>query len=100
MHAMVEEGHEEEPVRNFQAMTREVIRRGQEAGEIRADVRVEDAASLIESAFHRTLAHWLAAGGSRASLHRSFAGKLDIVFAGIARPARPGSRGRGRTRGG
>ena len=100
MHAMVEEGREEEPVRNFQAMTREVLRRGQEVGEIRADVRVEDAASLIESAFHRTLAHWLAAGGSRASLHRAFAGKLDIVFTGIARPTRAGSRAAGRRRGG
>jgi AcrR family transcriptional regulator len=99
MHALVEDRlPEAEPVRRFQAMTRAVIRRGQEAGEIRADVRVEDAASLIESAFHRTLAHWLAAGGSRASLHRDFAGKLDIVFAGIARPARRGVRRGGRRR--
>jgi AcrR family transcriptional regulator len=100
MHAMVEEGREEEPVRNFRAMTREVLRRGQALDEIRADVRVEDAASLIESAFHRTLAHWLAAGGSRASLHRAFADKLDIVFTGIARPTGDGSRAAGRRRGG
>jgi AcrR family transcriptional regulator len=88
MHTMIDGGRaEEEAVRDFQGMTRTLIRQGQEAGEVRADVRVEYAASLIESAFHRTLAHWLAAGGSRASLHREFADKLDIVFRGIARPA-------------
>jgi AcrR family transcriptional regulator len=100
MHAMVQAGHGgQEPIRNFPAMTREVIRRGQEAGEIRRDIRPEDAASLIESAFQRTLAHWLAAGASRASLHREFARKLDIVFSGIARPTRSGQRV-GRRRGG
>jgi len=99
MHAMVEEGRaEEEAVRNFQVMTRTLVRQGQEVGEIRADVRVDYATSLIESAFHRTLAHWLATGGSRASLHREFADKLDIVFRGIARPApsRPRRVGRGK----
>lgn len=101
MHAMVEEGRgEEEPVRNFQSMTRSLIRQGQRKGEIRPDVRVEHAASLVESAFHRTLAHWLAAGGSRGSLHREFADKLDIVFRGIALPEATRSRRAGRGRGG
>ncbi len=90
MHAMVEHHRaEEESVRHFQGMTRELIRQGQASGEIRADVRAEDAAALLESAYHRTLAEWLAAGGSRAALHRTFESKLDIVFAGIARPATP-----------
>jgi methylphosphotriester-DNA--protein-cysteine methyltransferase len=100
MHAMVEHHRaEEEPVRHFQAMTRALIRQGQESGEIRTDVRAEDAAVLLESAFHRTLAQWLAAGGSRAKLHRTFQAKLDIVFAGIARPARPrrAARAKGRS---
>ena len=87
MHAMVEEGRAEEgPVRNFRRLTRTLLHRGQAAGEIRSDVDIEPAASLIESAFHRTLAHWLATGGSRASLHREFATKLDMVFSGIAKP--------------
>jgi AcrR family transcriptional regulator len=100
MHAMVEHHRaEEEPVQHFQAMTRALIRQGQEQGEIRADIRPEDAAALLESAFHRTLARWLAAGGSRAKLHRTFEAKLDIVFAGIARPAaaRRAVRARGRS---
>jgi AcrR family transcriptional regulator len=90
MHAMVEEHRaEEESVRHFQDMTSALIRQGQAAGEIRADVRAEDAAALLGSAFHRTLAEWLAAGGSRAKLHRTFEAKLDIVFAGIARRDSP-----------
>jgi AcrR family transcriptional regulator len=94
MHAMVETGRaDDEAVRRFQAITRTVLRQGQQAGEIRADVSVELAASLIESAFQRTLAHWLAAGGPRTGLHREFADKLDIVFGGIAVPVS----GRGRT---
>jgi AcrR family transcriptional regulator len=91
MHAMVERRlAQEAPVQRFQAMTRAVIRQGAEAGEIRADVRPEVAGSLIESAFHRTLADWLATGGSRAALHRTFEAKLDIVFRGIARPPAAG----------
>jgi AcrR family transcriptional regulator len=85
MHAMVEHHlPEEEPVRRFQAMTRALIQQGQDAGEIRTDIRAEDAASLVESAFQRTLAHWLATGGPRAALQRAFGAKLDIVFRGIA----------------
>ena len=88
MHAMVEHRlAEEEPVQRFQAMTRLLVRTGQDAGEIRTDMRPDDVASLVESAFHRTLAHWLATGGSRAALHRAFEAKLDIVFRGIAQPA-------------
>lgn len=101
MHAMVEEHRrEEEQIRNFQAVTRSLLRQGQAAGEIRADVQVEHVASLIESAFHRTLAHWLAAGGTRASLHREFTAKLDIVFTGIAGPGKGRSAGTRRRRGG
>ena len=88
MHAMVEHRlAEEEPVQRFQAMTRLLVRTGQDAGEIRTDMRPDDVASLVESAFHRTLAHWLATGGSRAALHRAFEAKLDIVYRGIAQPA-------------
>lgn len=88
MHAMVETGRaEDESVRRFQAVTRTVLRQGQLTGEIRADVSVELAASLLESAFQRTLAHWLAARGPRTGLHREFADKLDIVFGGIASAA-------------
>lgn len=101
MHAMVEEHRAEEaPVKHFQAVTRSLLRQGQAAGEIRADVAVEHMASLIESAFHRTLAHWLAAGGTRASLHRAFAAKLDIVFTGISAPAGGKPDGTRRRRGG
>ena len=50
MHAMVEEHRtEEESVRRFQAITRTVLRQGQDAGEIRPEVSVELAASLIVS---------------------------------------------------
>lgn len=88
MHAVVEERMaEEEPVQRFQAMTCALIRQGQEAGEIRTDLQPEEAAALVESAFHRTLANWLVTGGSRAALHRAFGAKLDIVFRGIAATA-------------
>lgn len=104
MHAMVELGRtEDDAVRRFQAITRSVLRQGQAAGEIQPEVDVDLAASLIESAFQRTLAHWLRAGGQRAGLHREFAAKLDIVFGGIAVPAggrrRRPARGKGRGQG-
>ena len=99
MHAMVERRMaQEEPVQRFQSMTRALIRQGQDDGEIRADVPPDVAGALIESAFHRTLADWLATGGSRAALHRTFEAKLDIVFCGIAgrAPAGRAARVKGR----
>jgi AcrR family transcriptional regulator len=79
------------PIRDFQRITRSVLRRGQERGDVRRDVDAEHAAELIESAFFRTMAHRLR-GGTRAAMHRELAGKLDVVFGGLgskARPARP-----------
>jgi len=99
MHAVVaDQRAAEEPVRRLQAMTRFLLEQGRAAGEIRGDVDVEGAAALIEAAFHRTLADWLAVGGSRAGLHRELTTKFDIVFNGIARPAGPKPRRRGKGR--
>lgn len=75
---------EEPPVRRLQAITRTVLRSGQRAGEIRADVNVEYAAVLIESAFFRTLARWLRDGGPIDALRDEISAKLDIIFDGVA----------------
>jgi AcrR family transcriptional regulator len=99
MHAVVtDQRAEEEPVRRLQGMTRFLLEQGQADGEIRPDVDVVAAAALVESAFHRTLAHWLSTGGSRAALHRELTKKFDIVFNGIARVAGPAPRLRGKGR--
>lgn len=74
----------EAPVRQFRALTRTLLRNGQQAGEIRGDVDPEHAAMLIESAFFRTLAGWLRDGGSADGVHREIAAKLDIIFNGVA----------------
>ncbi len=99
MHAVVtDQRAEEEPVRRLQAMTRFLLEQGQAVGEVRRDVDVVAAAALVEAAFHRTLAHWLSARGTRAALHRELTTKFDIVFNGIARPAgrTPRRRGKGK----
>jgi hypothetical protein len=75
---------QEPPVRRFQAMTRTLLKYGQRAGEIRPDVDPEHAAMLIESAFFRTLAHWLRWGGDVEMVHTDIAAKLDIIFEGAA----------------
>jgi AcrR family transcriptional regulator len=93
MHAVVSDQRaEEEPVRRFQAMTRFLLEQGRKAGEIRDGVDLAAASALVESAFHRTLADWLSAGGSRAALHRELTAKFDIVFNGIARSVRAAPR--------
>lgn len=83
-----------ELVSEFFALTREVLRQGQAAGELRTDVDLEHAATLIESAFFRTLSHWVLRAGSAQTLYAELSAKLDIVFHGIALPAgrrtRPG----------
>jgi len=87
MHTPHEDGRlaEEEPVRQFQAITRSVLHQGQVAGEIRADVEPDYAATLIESSFFRTLVHWLKDGGSVDEVHGEIEAKLDIIFKGVAR---------------
>ena len=82
---------EEEGVRRFQELTRTILRAGQATAELRPDVNVEHAASLIESGFFRTLAHWLVAGGVRRPLHQEIAAKLDIVLNGLTSRGRAGT---------
>jgi AcrR family transcriptional regulator len=81
---------EEEGVQRFQELTRAILRIGQATGDLRRGVDVREAAGLIESAFFRTLARWLAAGGNRRLLHREITARLDIVLNGLV--ARGGMR--------
>jgi hypothetical protein len=47
------------------------------------EAAVREATGLIESAFFRTLARWLTAGGSRRRLHREISARLEIVLHGL-----------------
>jgi AcrR family transcriptional regulator len=85
---------DERGVREIRGAIRSVLDAGRASGEIRQDLETEDAATLIESTFHRTLIFWLRAGGSTESLHREISAKLDIIFDGLVPRAgarRPGS---------
>lgn len=84
-HPVDERLTDEEPVRQFQSITRTMLRHGQETGEIRLDVEPEYAAALIESAFFRTLARWLRDGGPVEVVHVEIRAKLDIIFQGLGR---------------
>jgi AcrR family transcriptional regulator len=74
---------DEEGVQRFQQLTRTILCDGQARGELRCEVALEDATSLIESAFFRTLARWLVRGGGRRLLHQEIAARLDIVLNGL-----------------
>jgi AcrR family transcriptional regulator len=86
MHSPWNEGRitDEEPVRQFLAISRSVLRQGQLSKEIRPDIEPEHAAVLIESAFFRTLVRWLHERGSVEGLHAEISAKLDIIFEGVA----------------
>jgi AcrR family transcriptional regulator len=79
-------------VQHFYELTRAILRLGQAHGELRREVCVEHAASLIESGFFCTLARWLLAEDTRPALHQEMAAKLDIVLNGLV------ARGRGLSR--
>lgn len=72
------------PVWEFLAMTRAVIEQGQRDGDIRADLNLDHAASLLESAVFKTLVLWLMRSGALDELRDEISGKLDILFAGMA----------------
>ena len=84
-HPIDERLTDEEPVRQFQSITRTMLRQGQERGEVRLEVEPEHGAALIESAFFRTLARWLRDGGPVRDVHIEIRGKLDIIFEGLGR---------------
>ena len=83
---------DERHVREFQAITRAVLRRGQVSGDVRPDLNPEHAATLIESTFFLTLVHWLRDGGSANALREEISAKLDIIIDGIASPSGPAGR--------
>jgi AcrR family transcriptional regulator len=70
-------------VQHFYELTRAILRLGQAHGELRREVSVEHAASLIESGFLCTLARWLLAEDTRRALHQEMAAELDIVLNGL-----------------
>ena len=87
--------------RQIQDTIRTVLNDGMASGDIRDDLQTEHAATLMESAFHRTLIQWLRTGGSTAGLHREISSKLDIIFTGLvprSGATRPGSVAARRTR--
>jgi AcrR family transcriptional regulator len=68
----------------FLAMIRTVIRRGQDTGDVRADLDPKHAAALVESAVFKTIVIWLMEGGSLEDLHEEMSAKLDIIFDGVS----------------
>ena len=86
LHSPLVEGRltEEKSVRNFQAVTRLILRQGQKKREVRAEVELENAATLIEHSYFRTLIGWLRDGGTQEALRAEISSKLDIIFSGIA----------------
>ena len=75
---------EPEPVRALEVMTREVVRRAMEAQEIRGEVEIDQAASLIAATTFHTLVRGLVQAGSAPEIKQAMEGKLDIIFTGLA----------------
>jgi hypothetical protein len=73
----------EPPFTNLEILARQVVARGQAAGQIRSGVPVEQAAALVAVAIYDTLVRWLVRGGPVEQLQGALEGKLDIVFTGL-----------------
>lgn len=65
-------------------MIRTALSEGQSVGDVRADLDLKHAASLVESAVFKTLVIWLMEGGSFDEVRDEMSGKLDILFEGVA----------------
>ncbi len=90
--------------REIQGAIRTALADGVTSGDIREDLKVEHAATLMEGAFHRSVILWLRRGGPTTSLHREISSKLDIIFNGLvphtgAKRPGPGTARRTRPRG-
>ena len=73
-----------EAVRLLEDMTRDVVRRGKAAAEIRPEMDDDQAASLLAAAAFHTLLRGLMRDSSASEIKSSLASKLDIIFTGLA----------------
>jgi AcrR family transcriptional regulator len=71
-------------VRLLEDMTREVIRKGRENGEIRPEIEDRQAASLIAASVFHTLVRGLVLGASVEEIQGDLETKMDIIFTGLA----------------
>jgi TetR/AcrR family transcriptional regulator, cholesterol catabolism regulator len=67
----------------FRRTVREIIRKGQRAGEVRQDVDDDTAASLIEAAYMTTMLEWLREDTSRREIKATLNRKFDVIFRGL-----------------
>jgi len=74
---------EEEGFRLLENITRQVIRRGKDAGEIRPEVQEGPAASVIAATAFHTLIRWLTGDGSAESMKVALSSRMDIIFKGM-----------------
>jgi AcrR family transcriptional regulator len=87
--------------REIRDAIRTILNDGKDAGDVRPDLETEHAATLIETAMHRTFVYWLRTRPATRHLHREIAAKLEIIFNGLApipRPKRSTTHSTGRTR--
>ena len=70
-------------VRLLEDMTREVIRRGRERGEVRPEIEDRQAASLIAASVFHTLVRGLVLGASVEEIRGDLEKKMDIIFTGL-----------------
>lgn len=69
----------------FRKLTRGLVRRAVELGELNDDVDVDVGASLLEAAYMTTIIEWLREGAARGAVRRTLDAKFDVIFDGLGR---------------
>jgi TetR/AcrR family transcriptional regulator, cholesterol catabolism regulator len=67
----------------FHSLTRGVLERARERGELEGDFDLDIAAKLLEATYFTTLVDWLRSGTPRGVFRREVKAKLEIVFRGL-----------------
>jgi TetR/AcrR family transcriptional regulator, cholesterol catabolism regulator len=67
----------------FHALTRSVLERARERGEVEREFDLDIAAKLLEATYFTTLVDWLRSGTPRGVFRREVKAKLEIVFRGL-----------------
>lgn len=69
----------------FRKLTRGLVSRAVELGELNGDVDVDVGASLLEAAYMTTIIEWLREGAARGAVRRTLDAKFDVIFDGLGR---------------
>lgn len=83
MRTFWDRGCEDQTEAEFRRLSRSLLQRAVDRGELDVEVDVELGASLLEAAYMTTMIEWLREGAAVGAVRRTLDAKFDVIFRGL-----------------